>query len=247
MSNLPLRIGWRRRPSKARREAAERVLEENFSGIPSELGVNDQAAGEAGLGSELTSMRSLVQTLEQLPGQAWSPKLGTAPASRNARAGSRRPGLSGRLRPSPGLSAALATAALAFVVGALIHPFSGSDHPRAPVAPAGVHVVLKPLPGASAAGLAVAYMPGGGHMLLNVRDLPASAPGTYYELWLMTSNTDLVSVTSFRTGASGTASLRLVLPDDPRHYRYLDISVQHVGGRAGAISSDNVLRAALPT
>jgi hypothetical protein len=89
-------------------------------------------------------------------------------------------------------------------------------------------------------------MPGGGHMLLDVRDLPASAPGTYYELWLMTSRTDLVSVTSFRTGASGTALLRLVLPDNPSHYRFLDVSVQRVDSGA-AISRDNVLRAAIPT
>jgi hypothetical protein len=191
-------------------------------------------------------MRLLVQTLEQLPGQAWSPKLGTAAASSNSRAASRRPGLSGRLRVSPAVSGALATAALAFVVGALIHPFSGSDHPNASVAPAGARVVLKPLPGTSGAGLAVAYMPGGGHMLLDVRDLPASAPGTYYELWLMTSRTDLVSVTSFRTGASGTALLRLVLPDNPSHYRFLDVSVQRVDSGA-AISRDNVLRAAIPT
>jgi hypothetical protein len=36
-----------------------------------------------------------------------------------------------------------------------------------------------------------------------------------------------------------------VLPDDPSHYRYLDISVQHLGGGI-AISQDNVLRGAIP-
>jgi hypothetical protein len=88
-------------------------------------------------------------------------------------------------------------------------------------------------------------MPGGNHMVLRVRNLPRSAPGTYYELWLMTSATHLLSVTSFRVGASGTGSLQLVLPDDPSNYRYLDISVQHLGAGV-SISQDNVLRGALP-
>ncbi len=83
-------------------------------------------------------------------------------------------------------------------------------------------------------------------MLLQIRELPRSAPGAYYELWLMTSNTDLVSVTSFRVGATGMNSLRLSLPDDPTHYKYLDISIQHVGDQ-GAISQDNVLRGTIPS
>jgi hypothetical protein len=37
-----------------------------------------------------------------------------------------------------------------------------------------------------------------------------------------------------------------VLPDNPSHYRFLDVSVQRVDSGA-AISRDNVLRAAIPT
>jgi hypothetical protein len=243
MINLPLRIGWRR-PSKTRRRAAERVLDENFTGLPADLRPTDSPELEA----ELASMRSLTQMLEQLPGQAWSPKIaGNTATSQGARAASRRRAwLGGNLRAVPGLSAALATVALAFVIGALIHPFSGTGPSHASLTPAAARVVLKPLPGTPGASRAVAYMlPRGGHMRLDVRNLPPSKPGTYYELWLMTSNTDLVSVTSFRTGASRTASLQLVLPDDPGHYRYLDVSVQHVG--VGGISQHNVLRAAIPT
>jgi hypothetical protein len=236
------------------------MIDESFTGTTSQPG----ADGSDELGVELTSMRALVRTLEQLPGQAWASELGSATqptrsaaALRAAGLPSRRPaplgrptlpGLERRLRIAPRVGGPLAAAvlAIAFFVGALTHPFAGATgRPRVLPLSGKAHVVLKPLPGTSTGGLAVAYMPGGGHMILNVRNLPPSAPGSYYELWLMTSDTDLVSVTSFRVGASGTGSLRLVLPDDPSHYRYLDISVQHLGGGI-AISQDNVLRGVIP-
>jgi len=244
------------------------VIEESFAatrpqpGADAPLGSGELGSGDplgrGELGAELASMRSLARTLEQLPGQAWASELGRSTAPRTAGSPSRRPAPLGRpglarlprrLRIAPAVGGPLAAAALAvaFFVGALTHPFAGATgHPQVAPLSTKTHVVLKPLPGTAAASLAVAYMPGGDHMVLNVRNLPRSAPGSYYELWLMTSDTDLVSVTSFRVGASGTAgSLKLVLPDDPSHYRYLDISVQHVGAGI-AISQDNVLRGAIP-
>jgi len=249
MKIFSLTVG-RRGSSKARRRAAQLVVDEVLGGAPAQLRPSDSAK----LGAELASMRSLAKTLGDLPGQAWSAELGAAPplgsattAATSRSAGARRLGpLGGRIRVAPRVGGALAAAALAaaFVVGSLTHPFSQTAHPRGlPLAAA--RVVMTPLPGAASSSLAVAYMPGGNHMLLHVRNLPRSAPGTYYELWLMTSDTHLVSVTSFRVGASGIGSLRLVLPDDPSNYRYLDISVQHLGSGV-AISQDNVLRGALP-
>jgi hypothetical protein len=78
-------------------------------------------------------------------------------------------------------------------------------------------------------------------MSLLVRRLRPSPPGTYYELWLMTSDTDLVSVASFRVGSTGTADLDLALPAEPSKYEFLDISLQRVSSGA-TISQDNVLR-----
>jgi hypothetical protein len=78
-------------------------------------------------------------------------------------------------------------------------------------------------------------------MQLRVLRLPPSPPGTYYELWLMTSPTHLSPVVAFRIDASGQATLDLRLPDDPAHYAYLDISRQRVGAGTG-ISGDSVLR-----
>lgn len=257
MKIFSLRSG-RRGSLKVRRRAAEIVIDELFAGTPSELGSSESAK----LDGELTSMRSLAENLEALPGAAWSAELGVAaPVAAAAISGRPGPGArrsgsprgrvwgspGGRVWLSPRVSGTLAAAALvvAFVVGSLTHPFSGGGNPRPSSLLGAAHVVLKPLPGTSRTSLAVAYMPGGDHMLLHVRNLPRSAPGTYYELWLMTNDTHLVSVTSFRVGASGSGSLQLVLPDDPSNYKYLDISVQHLGGGI-AISQDNVLRGAIP-
>lgn len=191
-------------------------------------------------------MRSLIQTLEELPEEAWNRRLGTAPA-RGAAGNAVRPRSRTMRRwftpVAPGVFAAVASA---FVIGALLHPFSGTSSPNVSVSRSAAHVILEPLTGAPDTSRAVAYMPGGDHMLVRVHNLPRSAPGTYYELWLMTSTTDLVSVTSFRIRATGTDTLQLLLPDDPRHYKYLDISVQHIGD-AGAISGDNVLRGTIHT
>ncbi len=48
-------------------------------------------------------------------------------------------------------------------------------------------------------------------------------------------------LTSFRVGASGTASVTLLLPAPAGAYRYVDISLQAVGAGA-AHSADSVLR-----
>ena len=49
-----------------------------------------------------------------------------------------------------------------------------------------------------------------------------------YELWLMDSTSDLISVATFRVNAAGRAQLTLTLPAAPSHFRYLDVSLYHV-------------------
>lgn len=191
-------------------------------------------------------MRRITASMANMPEQAWvveslagrepgRPTAG-APAARRAR----------RARIAPGLATACAAAllAFAFIAGSLIHPLSDSSHVSGPVTSA--QVVLRPLPASGAAhSQAIAYMTGDQHMSVTLRGLPRLGRGSYYELWLMSSNTDLVSVASFRTGAHGGGTLHLLLPDDPARYRFLDISVQRVGGSSG-ISQRSVLRGALP-
>jgi hypothetical protein len=132
--------------------------------------------------------------------------------------------------------------AAAFLVGSLTHPTLTGTRPVASGSPgSAARVVLRPLPPASGSGLAVAYMRGSERMSLRIRRLRPSPPGTYYELWLMTSDTDLVSVASFRVSAKGTAELNLALPAQPSSYEFLDISLQRISAGA-TISQDNVLR-----
>lgn len=240
MSNLPLRT-WRHGSSKARRRAAEQALEESFSATSTTSVVSESIEGDP----ELASMRSLVRTLERLPVQAWNPELDAATSIR-AGTTTQQQSRKVRARITPVRSGAFAAVAIAFIIGALIHPFSGGPHADLAVPRSTAHVILEPLTAGRNTSRAIAYMPGGDHMLVRI-NLPRSAPGTYYELWLMTSTTKLVPVTSFRIRAAGTHSLQLLLPDDPSNYKYLDISVQHVGGDQGAISNDNVLRGAIHT
>jgi hypothetical protein len=232
--NPPLRIRISRR-SRARWQAAEHVLDER----PAATATSPELSGE------LRAMHALAQMLERIPEPAWVSELGPVPEPRAAGSAAqapRRRRQRGWLSAGAGLVAAAGLAA-AFLAGSFTHPLTGgSSSTASPVA----RVVLKPVPGTGSSGLAVADMLGtGGHMRLSVRQLPRLRPGTYYELWLMTSPTDLVSVASFRVGPSGSGKLNLVLPDDPAHYRYLDISVQRVGG-GQAISGRSVLRGAIP-
>ena len=114
-----------------------------------------------------------------------------------------------------------------------------------PGSAAGPTVVLHALTGPSAAR-ATARMTSGGRMLLAVDHLPSTAPGRFYELWLMNSDRDLVSVASFRVGANGRAQLNVPLPVAAGRYHYLDISLQQA--TAGpAHSGDSVLRAPIPS
>jgi hypothetical protein len=245
MNTPRLTLKWRH-TSRARRAAAARVAAELELGLPAAGSEHDGAQTDA----ELAQMRRVATILGQLPEHAW-PAPAPAPAAARARARAAK-GAAQRswLRPVPAAAVALAcaTLALAFIVGSLTHPLTGSANPSGTTATGrhAPHVVLAPLPASGLAhSTAVAYMTGGAHMTLTLKGLPRSAPGTYYELWLMTSYTRLVPVTSFRVGAGGDGTLRLLLPDNPHAYRYLDISVQRLGA-GSAISQQSVLRGAIP-
>ncbi len=102
---------------------------------------------------------------------------------------------------------------------------------------------LRPLSAPSDASALATMLPAG-QMVVTVRHLPRSAPGTYYELWLMTNLKQLAPVSSFRVAHDGSVHLDVVLPDNPHHYAYLDISLQRIGAGT-AHSSVNVLRGAI--
>ena len=81
---------------------------------------------------------------------------------------------------------------------------------------------------------------------VDMHDLPAPAPGTFYELWLIDPTTGTpVSVATMRDGSSDvTTSVDLPAGTDPATYDVVDVSVQEDG--AGPEHSGNsVLRGTL--
>lgn len=233
------------RKSRLRRAAARAVLareeQAGADGLVMPGTAPATAAAQAGAqtkaaATELEAMQSLVSSLAALPPEAWDHAAPAVDSQTPARSRQRI-----TPRQSLGLVAAAACLVVAFLVGSLTHPTLTGPSRLTAQTP---HVALEPLPGTDRDARAVAYMTGGGGMRLHVRRLAPSAPGTYYELWLMSSNSDLISVTSFRVGRDGLAELTLRLPADPTRYRFLDISVQRVGSGT-AISGDDVLRGAI--
>ena len=79
---------------------------------------------------------------------------------------------------------------------------------------------------------------------VQVRGLKPSADGDFYELWLLNSPDDLVSLGSFRVPASGEVDVSVPLPGNPDDFAALDVSVEPPDGNP-AHSTRSVLRAPL--
>jgi anti-sigma-K factor RskA len=190
-------------------------------------------AAEPGLRAEVDAARGTVAQLEALPAHAWPGADLPAPsgAERAPRVARRRL----TLRPALAAAALVAVFVVGGAIGALA--FSGGDSSPAP---AKTVLVLHPLdaPKSSRADLS---MPDADTMLLRTHGLPASAAGSYYEVWLMSDGQKLVPVASFRVGDSGEASVEVPLPASPADYRYFDVSRQTVAGGTDH-SADSVLR-----
>ena len=71
--------------------------------------------------------------------------------------------------------------------------------------------------------------------------LPPSSGDTFYELWLIGSAGELVSLGSFRVPGSGSATVTVPLPAGPERYGTIDVSREPADGDPGH-SNDSVLR-----
>ncbi len=180
--------------------------------------------------AEVEWMRPLVGHLQSMSSRAWDhvdAVHGLTPPTSQARARRAR-----QWRPVFSLAgAALAAAAVALVL--VLTPGTS----RAPSR----QVVLSALSGVTARAHATATIVGPERLAVDVQYLPPTDTKHYYELWLMTTATHLVSVADFRVDGSGSAQLSLPLPAAPQKYRYLNISLQQAGAGAG-ISSQSMLR-----
>lgn len=215
--------------NRPRRRAAERLLEE----LDGDITVATPATRDD---PELTSMRRITTLLGEVPAGAWqpipAPGQSLAPSARRHR----RP-----LTRSQALSAAVALVCLAIGLagGALIN--RGASGPASDQPSHAATTTLRPLPGQSGRGVARVQLTPGGRIVISFARLPLPGTGRFYEAWLMTSATKLISVASFRPDARGRARVETILPAAVGAFRYIDLSLQRA--RAGpAHSGDSVLR-----
>lgn len=180
--------------------------------------IEQAIANDPVLRAQVDRLRPVVDQLDQLPDTAWTT---VVPEDQAPPSAQRRP-RAGRTIGLPRLAAALAAVAVlgfGIAIGVLI---------ERPSSPHGHTVSLRPLPGAPPTATGTATTVNQKRMLLTVRRLHPTAPGTYYEAWLMTSTTDLVPIASFDVNTGGNAHLDVPLPASPDLYRYIDISLQHL-------------------
>jgi anti-sigma-K factor RskA len=196
--------------------------------------------------AEFERLRPAVQRLEQLPREAWEdvePPPLAIPASEQSRPdpGRPRPWWRQQLSLRPAF-AALASAMLVLVgVGAgLLLGNGDTDDPGA----GGRTLALEPIEprGTGASGSAELIGAGGGEAVVDVSGVSPNEPGEFYELWLLTSPDDLVSLGSFKVGSSGQTTVRVPLPVDPSEFEFIDLSVERDDGDASH-SGRSVLRA----
>ena len=186
--------------------------------------------------AEVERLRPLVGRLEGLPGEAWEyvDSAHEPDRPRPARPAPARPRRRVALR-----SALLGSAGVAALVVALVLAFTLGSSGRSSDT-----VVLTPLAGAPAGSRATATVSSSQRVQLSVEHLAPTDSAHYYELWLMTDTTHLVSVASFHVDSRGSARLYLPLPAPPQRYRYLNISLQWAGVGT-AISNQSLLRGPL--
>ena len=203
-----------------------------------ELAPHERAAFESDPArvAEAERLRPIVTRLASLEREQWDPPEAPALALPRAPEPRREPRPAPRRRRmlslTPRLAAGLAVLLLAIGVGAglLINGRDGGS-----ATDRGRRLALDPVEpaGGSAHGTAT-ILTRDGRARFRVRGLKPSAHGDFYELWLMNSADDLVSLGSFRVPASGEADVTVPLPADPDGFAALDISAEPADGNPAA-------------
>ena len=218
------------------------MSERLFDYLTGELAPEERAAFEADPArvAEAERLRPIVTRLESLEREEWDPPAAPAlvlPGKREPERAPRRRRRVLTLRPLVAAGLALLLLAIGVGAGRLLGEGGRPDRGRVlaldPVEPAG-----------GAAHGTATILAHGGRARFVVRGLKPSANGGFYELWLMNSADDLVSLGSFRVPASGKADVTVPLPTDPDGFAALDISAEPADGNP-AHSASSVLRAPL--
>jgi anti-sigma-K factor RskA len=197
--------------------------------------IEQAIADDPALRARVERLRPVVEQLGRVPDTAWTT---VVPAPEE------QPQPKRRLTPKPTVGlrrlgialGAVAALGIGIAIGVLI---------ERPANPHGQTASLRPLPGAPPNATGTATTVDQARILLTVRRLQPTAPGSYYEAWLMTSTTDLIPIASFDVTTGGNAHLDVPLPAPPRQYRYIDISLQHLNAGLQH-SNQSVLRGPTP-
>lgn len=196
-------------------------------------------AAEPELRAEVEAMTPVVQRLEALPDEAWEPPEPpplTLPVTEVPVASVAEPAGPARWSRRRWGAAIAAGVACAAVVAGLWISLDGDENPAAET------IVLAPLDSTPqpARGELTLEADGEDRARLSVGGLSASE-GDFYEVWLLGRKDRLVSLGSFRVGASGDAEVEIQLPVDTSGYEYFDVSREPDDGDPGH-SGDSVLR-----
>jgi hypothetical protein len=220
------------------------MSERLFDYLTGELAPEERAAFEADPAriAEAERLRPIVRRLESLERDEWEPPEAPAlvlPGKREPERAPRRRRRVLTLRPLVAAGFALLLLAIGLGAGRLLGDGDGGGRDRGRV------LALDPVePAGGAAHGTATILAHGGRARFVVRGLKPSANGGFYELWLMNSADDLVSLGSFRVPASGKADVTVPLPADPDGFSALDISAEPADGNP-AHSASSVLRAPL--
>jgi anti-sigma-K factor RskA len=200
-------------------------------------------ASDPALRAEVERLEPTVRRLRELPRESWEadepPPLQLPPTEpQHSPRPTSRPGWLAGLTPRRMALAGAICVAL-FAGGVVLGTQLGDDpEPE----PAVVSIQLQPLTGTQegANGSVELAAADGRSAEVIVDGLPPSAPGAYYELWLLRGD-ETVSLGSFTVGADGHADVPISVPVDPGRYDAFDVSLEREDGDP-AHSGDSVLR-----
>ena len=217
--------------------------------------LEQRLADDPDLRSRFTELSATALSLSQLPAEAWEPEEPPRPPALNlltpTSASAATPSTRRRhrlqllggwlaLRPLATVAAAAALVAVGVLVGVLVRSSSGSTS---------THIVasaqLAPIDRVDPSARAVFRLAADRTAQFDVSGLAPTDSRHVYELWLMDSASDLISIATFRVDSAGRAQLALSLPVAPSHFRYLDVSLQPLDGTA-LHSKISVLRGTAP-
>jgi anti-sigma-K factor RskA len=223
-----------------RRDATAYVL----NGLPpdEEARLRRRERDDPSFAAEVRRLRAVTGRLSGLDATAWEPATppplrapapadSAAPAPTRSRRPARRRLV---LRPLPAALAACALLAAGAVGGALV-PGGRDDAARttpATGAGAGARIALGPIDQGPPGANAQATLRAGGarRMSLTVAGLEPTAAGAFYEVWLLRSPTELVSIGTFRVDDRGRARVSFPVGVDPSRFPIVDVSREPADG-----------------